>query len=497
MALNTTTEASNPLPTYLQAAQPNPLGNRAPWYTNTAPTYAGIFLWFVFWDSIASNGLEMGGLYAALAGVALGGLICHFLFYLVPGLFGMKTGLPLYIVGTSTFGSIGGLLMPGFLMGLLQFGWLAVNTCFSSQALLKGFHLDSTGAPYYVLCVAWAAGAAFIGLKGIQYVAKVATFLPLIPLAVLILALVNFAGSAGSYHSAPVVKKVAVNEVEVSKIGSSDRPSHTLESRQAPWSAMLTMAAAIVGFFATAGAAGVDFGMNNRNAQDVQWGGIFGVLIATLFTAGIAVLVVAGARAQGVLQSPDKAGFTVTNALEKTLDGTLFTAIMIGLTLAAFPGACFSSFIAANSFKTVMPRVNSFLSVGLGTLVSILLAVIPVPDATGKLVPLASNLPAVFELIGASFGPICGAMCADYLLSGRRWAGPRAGFNPAGWAAWLLGFIVGISQKIFEVAQLGIHVPAPPVAAFVVGYLVYSVLAKTGLESKVLPYGPAQQPQVM
>ena len=35
---------------------------------------------------------------------------------------------------------------------------------------------------------------------------------------------------------------------------------------------------------------------------------------------------------------------------------------MIGLTLAAFPGACFSSFIAANSFKTVMPKVNPFLS---------------------------------------------------------------------------------------------------------------------------------------
>ena len=29
---------------------------------------------------------------------------------------------------------------------------------------------------------AWAALAAFVGLKGIQYVAKVATFLPLIPL---------------------------------------------------------------------------------------------------------------------------------------------------------------------------------------------------------------------------------------------------------------------------------------------------------------------------
>ena len=71
------------LPDYIQAAQPNPPSNRAPWYKNTAPTYAGIFLWFVFWDQMASNGLNTGGLWMALLGVLIGGLICHFLFYLV------------------------------------------------------------------------------------------------------------------------------------------------------------------------------------------------------------------------------------------------------------------------------------------------------------------------------------------------------------------------------------------------------------------------------
>src|SRR6266699_2295723 len=127
--------APTPLPDYIRAAEPTPMSKRAPWYLNTAPTYAGIFLWFVFWDQIASNGLGTGGLGIALLGVLIAGLICHFLFYLVPALFGMKTGLPLYIVGTSTFGAIGGLLMPGFLMGLLQFGWLAVNTYYASQFL--------------------------------------------------------------------------------------------------------------------------------------------------------------------------------------------------------------------------------------------------------------------------------------------------------------------------------------------------------------------------
>ncbi len=62
-------------------------------------------------------------------------LICHFASYLAPGLMGMKTGLPLAVVGTSTYGVQGGFLMPGFFMGILQFGWLAVNSYFSAELL--------------------------------------------------------------------------------------------------------------------------------------------------------------------------------------------------------------------------------------------------------------------------------------------------------------------------------------------------------------------------
>src|SRR5437870_8114290 len=99
-------DAPRELPAYIRAAKPNPPSNRAAWYKNTAPTYAGIFLWFVFWDEIAGKRpeyfpLQLGGLGMALLGILIAGLICHLLFYLVPGLLGMKTGLPLYIVGTS------------------------------------------------------------------------------------------------------------------------------------------------------------------------------------------------------------------------------------------------------------------------------------------------------------------------------------------------------------------------------------------------------------
>ncbi len=439
---------NNQLPSYITSATPNPQANRAPWYKTTAQTYAGIFLWFVFWDSMSKNGLSVGGLGATLLGIVLGAVICHFLFYLVPGNLGMSTGLPLYVVGSSTFGAAGSLIMPGFFMGALQFGWLGVNAFGSANALADGFHVPYLFIP---LAIAWTIAAAFVGLKGIQYVARVATFLPIIPLIVLIMGLAMFAGSAGGYT-----------------------PTAVPATGSGAMTAVLAMVAAIVGFFATAGAAGVDICTSNRNKNDVSMGGIVGILIAIVFTAGVSVIVVAGARASGVI-GPDVTNMTV--ALKMKLSPGLYAAVMIGLTLASFPGACFSSFIAANSFKTVMPKVNPFISVGIGSVVSIILAV------TGA----AGNLGSVFGLIGASFGPIVGAMVVDYLLSGGKWSGPRAGFNPAGWIAWAVGFVVGILPNPLLPANLQVAIPCAPVAAFIVGAIVYFVCAKMGMQSPIVP----------
>src|ERR1700690_236232 len=146
---NQDTPSAGQLPSYITSATPNPAAKRAPWYKNTAPTYAGIFLWFVFWQDATTT--QAGFLGRTLAqgigvgplGLLLSALVFPYLFYLVPGLLGMKTGLPLYIVGTSTFGAKGGFLMPGFLMGVLQFGWLGVNVYFSSLALAAVIPIDA------------------------------------------------------------------------------------------------------------------------------------------------------------------------------------------------------------------------------------------------------------------------------------------------------------------------------------------------------------------
>ncbi len=109
------------IPSYLECAQVSPAQNRAPWYKNTAPTYAGIFLWFVFWalsvDSGSPGGILSAGVPVALGSVLVAALLCHFFFYYLMGRFGQRTGLPLYIVGSSTFGAKGAASAARFLNG--------------------------------------------------------------------------------------------------------------------------------------------------------------------------------------------------------------------------------------------------------------------------------------------------------------------------------------------------------------------------------------------
>ena len=574
------------LPDYVASAKPNPKSNRIGWLTTTAATYAGIMLWFVFWQDIPAGAATKGGdalnaggalshgIGLAIVAVIVAAALCHFLFYLVPALLGMKTGLPLYIVGTSTYGVKGGFLMPGFLMGVLQFGWLSVNSFFSAAAIVSAVSgtpfLDVLGKPsQLILAVIWAIAAAFVGLKGIQYVSKVSSYMPVIPLVILLVLVALTIGGVGDFDKdkainamlpptddgtpaapvdeepvveepvveepvveepvveepvveepvveepvveepvveepvveepvveEPVVEEPVVEEPVVEETTEEGAPGISGEEGDAgeegdeavaeeetdPFYAGKELGAFgvfamiltyIVGFFATAGAAGTDFGMNNKDAKAVQLGGLVGVFGATAFTGICAIIIVAGAQN---LEGVNPATMRVPGIFEALLGAGGSRIALFLLAVAAFPPACFSSFIAANSFKTTLPKTNPFISCGLGTLGSIILI----------LSGFAGQAADVFTVIGASFGPICGAMMADYLLSGKKWAGPRAGFNPAGWISWAVGFAVGGYGLVFGMLKIDVwQVPAPPVAAFIVGFGLYYILAKQGMESEVL-----------
>lgn len=434
------------LPDYLAKATPNAKQNRRPWYANTAPTYAGIFLWVAFYRQIAENTLAHAGLWICLAGLLVAGLLCYLLYYRVPAMLGMQTGYQLYVVGSSTFGTAGGYVMPGLLMGLLQLGWFAVATFIATDFILKGIGVSAgPGSAAFILTgTLWGLTFAFVSAKGIQYVAKVATFLNFIPLVMLLIVAAQTVGSAGAY------KVPAGQENSGLAFGS--------------------MLAIVIGFFATAGAAGADFGSNARDERDVRWGGLVGITLAALVAAGLALVAVAGAHA-----AHPGLGWDYADVIQ-AIGGPIGSVMFLLFAVASVPATCFCAFIVGNSFNTMIPSVPRVASTLCGAAIGIILAV------TG----VAANLVSFFNVVGASFGPICGAMAADYLLSGRRWAGPRAGVNFAGYGAWAVGFAVGILPFLPIPAEMKPYTVPAVLYSFVTGFVVYAVLAKAGLQPKVV-----------
>jgi purine-cytosine permease-like protein len=435
---------TNLLPDYIKSSIPVPASKRAPWYKNTFPSYAGIFLWVAFYLGLAGPTISRASLGVCVLGLVAAGLLCFGLYYYAPGMLGMQTGRPLYIVGTSTFGTTGGYLVPGLLMGLLQLGWFAVATSVATEFIMKGLHKDSRTL-FTIIAIVWAYALAWVAIKGINYVARVAEVLNWVPIVMIAVVFWTYKDAIARY-------KPPVDD---------------------PGAGFLAVLSIVIGFFATAGAAGADFGMHNRNRHDVALGGLAGVALTIVLAGGLPILSVAGHIASHSGVAPD---YSYTAAISGV--GALAPAMFFLFAAASTAPTCFATFIAANSFGTIFPRIPRSLSTFAGVTVGLALAI------TG----VAQNLIGFFQIVGASFGPICGAMAADYLLAGRKWSGPRRGVNWAGYAAWALGFVVGILDRIPGVPAAWIKADQPAVLiSFFVGFAVYWVLAKAGTRPEVVP----------
>ncbi|MDW8222145.1 MAG: hypothetical protein RMJ82_04260 [Gemmatales bacterium] len=473
-------------PAYLRTASPVPAEKRAPWYVNTAPAYAGIFLWIAFYDQLG-EGLRYGGLWALLIGTVIAGAACHLLFYYVPGLLGMQTGLPLYIVGTSTFGAKGGFLIPGFFMGLLQIGWYSVATYYATKLILNGVGFPAI-TPYGIvedasafglsaervaprfdplfigMALVWGYAFALIGGLGIGYVAKVAQFFPVVPILLLLVGALQALIYGDFTKFAEMQRQAQVDTVDYVNIGT------------------LFIVQMVVGFFGTAGAVGADFCSNNRHEDDVKWGGVFGIWVPIIFTAGLAIITVAGAfGAAGGDFNKMSLRYGDALAMLNTSNGQpnwLAKIMLILFAIGSMAPACFCSFIIGNSLSTMLAKPQARVPITLaGATVGILIAI---TGASAQLAPY-------FGLIGASFGPVIGAMIADFALSGGRWSGPREGINWAGYGAWLIGFLVGISNndmvgKLFGLDTAGWwhHWRAHPTGVYslLTGIVAYYLLAR-------------------
>jgi len=361
---------------------------------------------------------------------------------------------------------------------------------------------------YWVVCAVWGLAMAFVGAVGIGLLAKLSSWLPIFPLAFIALAAIANKGGLGNF-STNVVAAEGVIGVAISL-------------------AMFAALQATVGFFASAGVAGTDFGMNSRNENDVALGGFFGITVAAIVAGVLAILAIAGAAGK----NPEIA----TMISNKETFPAFFASIAETGSLAkvsawVFVIACicptgFCAFLASNAFSTVLSSksareflwgaailigiVISFNSISSYTLKAVSLKIvvslgasvvvylflilmtklqrIPMTLLAGLIgvilaaTGIANNLVGFFLMVGAAFGPIAGVMLADYVRSGG-WKGPRKGINWAGYIAWAFGLVLGllgvITKKKFG---YGLEALIPMVAAAA----AYFALAGLGLESETI-----------
>lgn len=549
------------LPDFITSNTPVSKDDRISWAKGIAPAYAGIMLWYAFWQALVNLGdfsntsaaILSQGVGVALAALAAAAAICFIFFYYVPGMLGMTTGRPLSVIGTSVFGARGGFILPGFLMGLLQFGWLSVNATFASILLWQCFKGDYTTAftaivhdqLFWIIAVAFIVLAVFMAYKGMKLVGFIGQYAVLVPIVAMVMLLVptfkgvqNFKpemvgaaaaveqevpaaeaavepaagqdaaavlddvaaaaeqavadvkeGAAAVAEDVAAAAQDAAAAVEEGAAAVADEAAKVAQdaaaaveegaaaveeaATAAPAAPMTTLAiflgviAYITGFFATAGAAGVDISSNARSKSDVIWGGFFGIFVSTFIAGAAAILTVAGAYGAGIEGITGNNPVAMINAL---YGSKVVLAFNILLVISAFPAACVSSLIGIASLKSTLSKIPPFISVGLCTLAAIGIC----------LMGWGLDAGSIFGFIGASFGPVCGAMMAEYILTGGKWTGPRAGFSPAGWLAWLLGFIVGNWNVHFPSLNwngfdglTGFTMPCTPMSAFIVGFVVY------------------------
>jgi cytosine permease len=425
------------VPEYVSRSVPVPVAGRQPWYKNTFPSYFGIFLFVGYYLPLAGPTIGVSSIGVSLLGLLVAGLLCFGLYYYVPAMLGMQTGRNLYVVGTSTFGTTGGFLIPGLLMGFLQVGWVAVDAVVATHFIMRGLNQTSRTL-FSIIVIVWLYALGWVAIKGIHYVSQFAKIMNWVPFVMMLAVL--WANRSGIAHYQP--------------------------TQHDSMAGFLSALMITIGFFATAGAAGTDFGMNNASRKDIVLGGITGIVAGAVISGGIAVLSVAGYLGR----NGGPPSYDYTNTIASV--GALAPIMFFLFAAACVVPTCFSAFIGSNSFSTMLPKISRPVSTMAAVTLSAILALTGVAD----------NLVGFFSIVAASFGPICGAMVADYLLAGRRWSGPRLGINWAGCIAWVLGFLVGIPEHIPGLPASWVKADNPSALyAFAVGFLTYIILARLGL----------------
>jgi cytosine permease len=493
---------------------------KKPWQNGLGPYYVGLFLWVVFFDQLGMRALPIAGVGWSFLGALVAGPLCFLLLYRVPALWGHATGKTIVALGTSTFGQAGSRWIPGLLLGLAQIVWFAVAIHYGTDLCLKGLvagrfidtrllqritvgGLSLQGPFVLAVSLFWSLAAGLAGRFLMRVIAAIMYIYPIFPAMVFGIVMMIMIGGVRTF--APT--------------GIDPLTNLTLPQSRVGFFAMMLVIQMIFGFFAMAGAASADWGGATSSESDVRKGGWIVVALAPVVIASISFVTVAGyyGRVRPVAGASSdnpyeeamagKAGLdgkfkrnlpstsTVTTidrrpieasfraALSDGVGGNMACAMLMIVGVAALAPAVYSSSGFGHRLHGCFPNLSRTQWTIIATLTSWPLV------ATG----VVDRLELVFTIMGALFAPLVASMAAEYRIHKTIWPGPRKGVNWPGIAGWLSGLLVGLTPFLIK----------PPASfqpaafwAFLVGFAVYTVVAKLAGEAKLVDAAPLVESQL-
>ncbi len=426
---------------YLTKTRPNPPTNRTPWHLQALPCLAALFLCVVYYQELAAGSIDRAPFGTVFLGLATGALASHFLLFLIPGALGMQTGYPAGVLGSSTFGSRGGLIVPGPVIALVLSAWLGVAAYYGAEAaLMAAGARHAAGTRLHVLVViVWVAVFAAAGHSGLRRVAIASLVLG--GSSILALGIGLIAAGPG----------ISEWEMEVPEpLFAYARSAHLAAAFAAPFAVAFPAVARYL-----------------PSKRDLRRAGLLGIAAPAAGAGLLAVLTVGGAKAL----NPDIPGFGFLESAAG-LGGGAAALIPLLLAAGALPACWFIAWLAIDSAAVMLPDLpRPALSLAVALVASLTV-----------LSGLPGSLSRFITVSGALCAPLCGIMAADYWQHDRRWPHARPGVNYAGFGAWILGILAG-TFHLMPVPEHFQHLAQPAaLLAWAAGFAGYIVLGNLGLK---------------
>jgi len=440
-----------------------------------------MFVWGPFFDQLWVGNLSRLHPAWLICETIIASLLCYSLFYHPLAWWGFRTRQRLSIVAASTFGTVGSEWITGVGIGVASIVWYAVAVNYAIESTLLGLHscgliersslsgLDlgpiALKSPVF-LCTAlfWIYITGMSSLWRLTGVV-VALMRVYAPVALLLLTATAlwFLPNLGSFH---------VENLAIIANGANLLPGEPVDSSAIPL---------IIGFFAMAGLMSVDWGAVSRSGRDLVLGGATGIVLASFWTASMALIVVAGTVASiGLPSRPsamlhgDPLPLSFRWAVFYGIGGYGAGAILILFGLAALAPACYSARVFGLRLSTHWPRLRQSHWTWLGGAAAFVLMATSSVDRMGW----------VYRGTGALFAPAVGALVGDYVRQRGRWTGFRLGLNPPGFIAWGIGCgtVVLFELSMTRIASRNLWLDPTAIYGLLTSAVVYWLLARMGWE---------------